>query len=169
MSDKTTPIYSTAIPLWLGLVIIGVFVFGLIALCLIAIKLNSRDVLTSMPSTTPKKRTKSRLDKTRFEFSKLIYILNLIAVAVVVGFSIDITYKSGELMIGDLSVIGIICTAAFAELSVHSVMYSRKAQAENVLKIAQAIKESRDKDIEYEDIQIANSIYKDQSDENGVK
>lgn len=166
-------INPNVIPVWLVLILVAVFVFGLIGLCFISIKLNNSlysDAISKKATTKSNKTSNRKPTPAKwFEFSKLIYILNLIAVAVVVGFSIDITYKSGGLMIGDLSVIGIICTAAFAELSVHSVMYSRKAQAENVLKIAQAIKDSRDNDIEYEDIQIANSIYKDQSDENGVK
>ena len=46
---------------------------------------------------------------------------------------------SGFWGISDLSPIAVICTSAFTSLSVASLFYYRKAQAENVLKISKQI------------------------------
>ena len=74
-----------------------------------------------------------------FEFSKLIYLINLGFVAIVTGLSFLCVIKSGEWCVSDLSPITVICTSAFTSLSVASLFYYRKAQAENVLKISRQI------------------------------
>ena len=89
------------------------------------------------------------------EFSKLIYTINLILVAVVTGMSFLCVIKSGEWGISDLSPITVICTSAFAELATFSVVYARKAQAENVLKISKQI---QDEGIETQNIEVANQV-----------
>ena len=90
-----------------------------------------------------------------FEFSKLIYILNLSFVVIVTGLSFLCVIKSGEWGISDLSPITVICTSAFAELATFSVVYARKAQAENVLKISKQIQEEN---IEVQNVEIANQV-----------
>ena len=90
-----------------------------------------------------------------FEFSKLIYILNLSFVVIVTGMSFLCVIKSGEWCISDLSPITVICTSAFAELATFSVVYARKAQAENVLKISKQIQEEN---IEVQNVEIANQV-----------
>ena len=73
------------------------------------------------------------------EFSKLIYTINLVLVAIVTGLSFLCVIKSGEWCVNDLSPVTVICTSAFASLSVSSLFYYRKAQAENVIKISKQI------------------------------
>ena len=77
--------------------------------------------------------------KRKIEFSKIIYILNLSFVVVVTGLSFLCVIKSGEWCVNDLSPVTVICTSAFASLSVSSLFYYRKAQAENVIKISKQI------------------------------
>ena len=89
------------------------------------------------------------------EFSKLIYTINLILVAIVTGMSFLCVIKSGEWGITDLSPITVVCTSAFAELATFSVVYARKAQAENVLKISKQIQEEG---IETQNIETANQV-----------
>lgn len=93
--------------------------------------------------------------KPKIEFSKLIYIINLILVAMVTGMSFLCVIKSGDWGIVDLSPITVICTSAFAELATFSVVYARKAQAENVLKISQQIQKNN---IDINTIETANQI-----------
>ena len=75
----------------------------------------------------------------RTEFSKIIYVLNLSFVIIVTGLSFLCVIKSGEWCVNDLSPVTVICTSAFASLSVSSLFYYRKAQAENVIKISKQI------------------------------
>lgn len=89
------------------------------------------------------------------EFSKIIYIINLILVTIVMGMSFLCVIKSGKWGITDLSPITVICTSAFAELATFSVVYARKAQAENVLKISKQIQEEG---IETQNIETANQV-----------
>ena len=89
------------------------------------------------------------------EFSKLIYTINLILVTIVMGMSFLCVIKSGKWGITDLSPITVICTSAFAELATFSVVYARKAQAENVLKISKQILEEG---IEIQNIETANQV-----------
>ena len=97
---------------------------------------------------------KSRKKKQNsFEFSKLIYLINLGFVAVVTGLSFLCVVKSGEWNIIDLSPITIICTSAFTELGLHTAGYIHKAKCENVLKISRQIKEE-----DISKIKVANSI-----------
>lgn len=97
---------------------------------------------------------KSRKKKQNsFEFSKLIYLINLGFVAVVTGLSFLCVVKSGEWEITDLTPITVICTSAFAELGLHTAGYIHKAKCENVLKISRQIKEE-----DISKIKVANSI-----------
>lgn len=88
-----------------------------------------------------------------FEFSKLIYLINLGFVAIVTGLSFLCVVKSGEWNIIDLSPITIICTCAFTELGLHTAGYIHKAKCENVLKISRQIKEE-----DITKIKVANAI-----------
>ena len=97
---------------------------------------------------------KSRKKKQNsFEFSKLIYLINLGFVAVVTGLSFLCVVKSGEWNIIDLSPITIICTSAYTELGLHTAGYIHKAKCENVLKISRQIKEE-----DISKIKVANAI-----------
>ena len=97
---------------------------------------------------------KSRKKKQNsFEFSKLIYLINLGFVAVVTGLSFLCVVKSGEWEITDLTPITVICTSAFTELGLHTAGYIHKAKCENVLKISKQIKEE-----DISKIKVANSI-----------
>ena len=97
---------------------------------------------------------KSRKKKQNsFEFSKLIYLINLGFVAVVTGLSFLCVVKSGEWNIIDLSPISIVLTSAFAELGLHTAGYIHKAKCENVLKISKQIKEE-----DITKIKVANAI-----------
>lgn len=99
-----------------------------------------------------------RKQRAKMEFSKIIYILNLSFVAIVTGLSFLCVVKSGEWGIVDLSPITVICTSAFAELATFSVVYAKKAQAENVLKIGKQIQVDK---IDREDLMIAKEIMKE--------
>ena len=97
---------------------------------------------------------KSRKKKQNsFEFSKLIYLINLGFVAIVTGLSFLCVVKSGEWNIIDLSPISIVLTSAFAELGLHTAGYIHKAKCENVLKISRQIKEE-----DISKIKVANAI-----------
>ena len=93
--------------------------------------------------------------KQKMEFSKLIYTINLILVAIVTGMSFLCVIKSGEWGIADLSPITVICTSAFASLSVASLFYYRKAQAENVLKISKQIQKEN---LDVQNVEVANQV-----------
>ena len=89
------------------------------------------------------------------EFSKLIYLINLSFVAVVVGLSFLCVIMSGRWGIIDLSPISVVLTSAFASLSVSSLFYYRKAQAENVLKISKQI---QNENIGVQNVEVANQV-----------
>ena len=93
--------------------------------------------------------------KEKVEFSKLIYLINLGFVAIVTGLSFLCVIKSGEWCVSDLSPITVICTSAFTSLSVASLFYYRKAQAENVLKISKQI---QGENIEVQNVEVANQV-----------
>ena len=93
--------------------------------------------------------------KKKMEFSKIIYILNLSFVVIVTGLSFLCVIKSGEWNIIDLSPISVVLTSAFASLSVASLFYYRKAQAENVLKISKQIQKEG---IETQNIETVNQV-----------
>ena len=93
--------------------------------------------------------------KYKIEFSKLIYIFNLSFVVIVTGLSFLCVIKSGEWNIIDLSPISVVLTSAFASLSVSSLFYYRKAQAENVLKISRQIQEEN---IDTSTVDVANQV-----------
>ena len=93
--------------------------------------------------------------KDKIEFSKLIYILNLSFVVIVTGLSFLCVIESGEWNIIDLSPISVVLTSAFASLSVSSLFYYRKAQAENVLKISKQIQKEN---IEVQNVEVANQV-----------
>ena len=97
---------------------------------------------------------KSRKKKQNsFEFSKLIYLINLGFVAVVTGLSFLCVIKSGVWGITDLTPLTVICTSAFTELGLHTVGYIHKAKCENVLKISRQINEE-----DISKIKVANAI-----------
>lgn len=96
-----------------------------------------------------------RKQRVKMEFSKLIYILNLSFVAIVTGLSFLCVVRSGEWGIIDLSPITVICTSAFAGLSVSSLFYYRKAQAENVIKISKQIQKEN---IDATTVEVANQV-----------
>ena len=102
-----------------------------------------------------KQKPKHYKGKKKMEFSKKIYTINLILVTIVMGMSFLCVIKSGKWGITDLSPITVICTSAFAELATFSVVYARKAQAENVLKISKQIQEEN---IEVQNVEIANQV-----------
>lgn len=93
--------------------------------------------------------------KSKMEFSKIIYMINLILVTIVTGVSFLCVVKSGEWGIIDLSPITVICTSAFASLSVSSLFYYRKAQAENVIKISRQIQKEN---IDVTTVEVANQV-----------
>ena len=93
--------------------------------------------------------------KDKIEFSKIIYILNLSFVVIVTGLSFLCVIKSGEWCVSDLSPITVICTSAFTSLSVSSLFYYRKAQAENVLKISKQIQKEN---IDASTVDVANQV-----------
>ena len=98
--------------------------------------------------------SKSRKKKQNsFEFSKLIYLINLGFVAIVTGLSFLCVIKSGVWGITDLTPITIISTSAFAELGLHTAGYIHKAKCENVLKISKQIKEE-----DISKIKVANAV-----------
>ena len=88
-----------------------------------------------------------------FEFSKLIYLINLGFVAVVTGLSFLCVIMSGRWGLTDLTPITIISTSAFTELGLHTAGYIHKAKCENVLKISKQIKEE-----DISKIKVANAI-----------
>ena len=97
---------------------------------------------------------KSRKKKQNsFEFSKLIYLINLGFVAIVTGLSFLCVVKSGVWGITDATPITIICTSAYTELGLHTAGYIHKAKCENVLKISRQIKEE-----DISKIKVANAI-----------
>ena len=99
---------------------------------------------------------KSRKKKQNsFAFSKLIYLINLGFVAIVTGLSFLCVIKSGVWGIIDLSPISVVLTSAFASLSVSSLFYYRKAQAENVLKISKQI---QNENIGVQNVEVANQV-----------
>ena len=81
-----------------------------------------------------------RKKQNSFEFSKLIYLINLGFVAIVTGLSFLCVIMSGRWGITELSPITVICTSAFTELGLHTAGYIHKAKCENVLKISKQIK-----------------------------
>ena len=93
--------------------------------------------------------------KSKMEFSKIIYILNLSFVIIVTGLSFLCVIMSGKWCISDLNPVAIICTSAFAELSVSSLFYYRKAQAENVIKISKQIQKDN---IDVSTVDVANQV-----------
>lgn len=87
------------------------------------------------------------------EFSKKIYILNIILVIFVVISSLTLISLSGRLSLTDLSPLSVICTSAFGELAIHSGFYANKAKAENVIKISKQIG-----NIDNEKVELANRV-----------
>ena len=100
-------------------------------------------------------RYKQENQRNKVEFSKFIYILNLSFVVIVTGLSFLCVIKSGDWSIMDLSPVSVVLTSAFASLSVASLFYYRKAQAENVIKISRQI---QDEGIETQNIETVNQV-----------
>ena len=95
------------------------------------------------------------MKKRKIEFSKIIYILNLSFVIIVTGLSFLCIIMSGKWCASDLNPVAVICTSAFAELSVSSLFYYRKAQAENVIKISKQIQNDN---IDVSTVDVANQV-----------
>ena len=93
------------------------------------------------------------MKKSKMEFSKKIYTLNIILVIFVVISSLTLIALSGRLGLIDLSPLSVICTSAFSELAVHSGFYASKAKAENVIKISKQIG-----NIDNKKVELANQI-----------
>ena len=70
--------------------------------------------------------------KKKTEFSKKIYIFNIVFVICVVLISLALITLSGRLGLSDLSPLSVICTSSFGLLGVANIFYFRKAQAENI-------------------------------------
>ena len=100
-------------------------------------------------------RKSKRKKQNSFEFSKLIYLINLGFVTIVTGLSFLCVVKSGVWGISDLSPITVICTSCFAELGLHTAGYIHKAKCENVLKIADSIDKSK---VSEKSLKVANQI-----------
>lgn len=112
-------------------------------------------MLKYKPKHRQAKNIESQKLKKKTEFSKIIYIINLVLVAIVTGLSFLCVIKSGNWSIVDLSPVTVICTSAFASLSVASLFYYRKSQAENVLKISKQI---QDENIDASTVDVANQV-----------
>ena len=95
------------------------------------------------------------------EFSKKIYILNIILVIFVVLASFVLIALSGRLSLTDLSPLSVICTSAFGELAIHSGFYANKAKAENVIKISKQIG-----NIDNEKVELANRVMRGEFNNN---
>ena len=91
----------------------------------------------------------------RMEFSKKIYIFNIIFVVCLVIASLVLIALSGRLGLSDLSPLTVICTAGFSELGIFSGFYANKAKAENILKISKQI---QSENIDIANIQAANQV-----------
>lgn len=102
-----------------------------------------------------KKKPQHYKSKPKMEFSKKWLVTTFVLTGIVVVASFVCVIKSGELGVIDLSPITVICTSAFASLSVASLSYFRKAQAENVLKISKQIQEEN---IDVQNVEVANQI-----------
>lgn len=89
------------------------------------------------------------------EFSKKIYICNIVLVALVVIASFTVVCLSGLLGMTDLSPVTVICTSAFGSLAIANIFYYRKAQAENVVRMSKQI---QDENIEIQNLETANQI-----------
>lgn len=89
------------------------------------------------------------------EFSKKIYICNIVLVALVVVASFVAVFLSGTLCITDMTPITVASTSAFGSLAVANIFYYRKAQAENVVRMSKQI---QDEQIELQNLETANQI-----------
>lgn len=76
--------------------------------------------------------------KKPLNFSKRIYLYNIILVSLIVATSFLLMFLSGRLAVIDLSPISIIIPSAFAELGVHTGFYIWKAKIENCRKYLSA-------------------------------
>lgn len=93
--------------------------------------------------------------KKKMEFSKKWLIASMVSTSIIVIISFVCIIKSGDWCITDLSPITTICVAAFGQISVCSLFYFRKAQAENVIKLSKQI---QNESIEQQNLEVANQI-----------
>jgi cell shape-determining protein MreC len=82
-----------------------------------------------------------KLSRRKRDFSKSIYLYNLIFVTCIVITSFVLMFLSGKLGVMDLSAIQVIVPAAFAELGLHTAFYIWKAKIENCRKYLSAAEE----------------------------
>ena len=78
-----------------------------------------------------KEKYKTKVPKEKMEFSKKMYLFTTGFAIFCVLVTFALIAFSGLLGITDLSVLGIIITSCFAEVSVHSGFYIWKAKYEN--------------------------------------
>ena len=93
--------------------------------------------------------------KSKIEFSKLIYLINLSFVIIVTGLSFLCVIMSGKWGITDLSPITVICTSSISLFITSNIFYYRKAQAENVIKISKQIQKDN---IDVSTVDVANQV-----------
>lgn len=76
--------------------------------------------------------------KKPLDFSKRIYIYNILLVSVIVIASFTLMFLSGRLAVIDLTPISVIIPSAFAELGLHTGFYIWKSKVENCRKFLSA-------------------------------
>lgn len=72
------------------------------------------------------------------DFSKRIYIYNILLVSIIIIASFTLMFLSGRLAVIDLSPLSVIIPSAFAELGLHTGFYLWKAKVENCRKYLSA-------------------------------
>lgn len=76
--------------------------------------------------------------KKPLDFSKRIYIYNILLVSIIIIASFTLMFLSGRLAVIDLSPISVIIPSAFAELGLHTGFYIWKSKVENCRKYLSA-------------------------------
>ena len=72
------------------------------------------------------------------DFSKRIYLYNILLVSIIIAASFTLMFLSGKLAVIDLSPLSVIIPSAFAELGLHTGFYLWKAKVENCRKYLSA-------------------------------
>ena len=93
--------------------------------------------------------------KKQIEFSKKMYIINMISVSLITAISFLIIIFSNKWGVSDYSPITIINTSAWAELAAHTAFFLMKSKSENVIKIAKALEQEK---LQISNVKIANEI-----------
>lgn len=98
-----------------------------------------------------KEKSKTEPKKEKMEFSKKMYLFTTGFAIFCVLVTFMLIAFSGFLGISDLSVLGVVITSCFAEVSVHSGFYIWKAKYENGRK--------------YKDVNLTSSLNNEVSDD----